>query len=87
MVSLLREYARQEKISVFSSLLARIRACSFNIFCLIFHPARLLNPAQNTAQKVSYLLGIVISKRLLECIEFVKTFDGRWYHSQHIYYT
>ena len=46
LVFLLREHARREKFSQFSSLLALITTCSFYNFFVIFHPARLMQPAQ-----------------------------------------
>ena len=51
LVSLLREHARKGKILGFSSLLALIRACSFQKFCLFFQPAFLLEPAQLTIRR------------------------------------
>ena len=51
LVSPLREHACKGKILGFSSLLALIRACSFQKFCLFFQPAFLLEPAQLTIRR------------------------------------
>ena len=64
LVSLLREHARKGKILGFSSLLALIRACSFQKFCLFFQPAFLLEPAQ---LKIRRRKGLFITSFQFDC--------------------
>ena len=78
LVFLLREHARREKFSQFSSLLALITTCSYYKFFVIFHPACLMQPARviGTLEYVCLVFQIKLSGK---CHLYICRYKDTWY--------